>query len=70
MPRLRYPSQPRQKLPPRAYSIDEACDVLGVCKANLYNLMRRGKLPYVAIAGRRKIPVVVIDDLLKVAPPE
>lgn len=65
MPRLKNPTQPRTPLPRRAYSVDEFMDVVGVCRASVYGMMRKGELPFVTISGRRKIPVSVVDDLLK-----
>jgi len=58
----RYPKQkPRTPLPRRLYGIDEYVEVSGKCRAQIYNEMNAGKLPFVIDGGRRKIPVDFID---------
>jgi Helix-turn-helix domain len=63
MPRLKGPPVPRALIPRRFYSIDEFCDVAGVCRASVYNGMRRGEIPFVELTGRRRIPVSYVDAL-------
>jgi len=63
MPKLKGPPQPRAQLPRRFYSIDEFCDISGVCRASVYNGMRRGQIPFVELIGCRKIPVDFVDRL-------
>jgi excisionase family DNA binding protein len=59
-------SQSRKKLPSRVYSVDQTADVLGVCRASIYNMMIDGELPYIVIAGRRRVPVEIVENLLKI----
>jgi hypothetical protein len=66
MPRLKGPYQPRKKLAPRVYTVDQTADLLGACRASIYNMMMRGDLPYLVIAGRRRIPVEIVENLLKI----
>jgi excisionase family DNA binding protein len=66
MPRLKNPPQPRQRLAPLLYSVDEYCDLTATSRPKAYNDMRSGSLPYVTVGGRRKIPVSVIEELCKV----
>jgi len=63
MPKLKGPPQPRTQLARRFYSIDEFCDISGVCRASVYNGMRRGQIPFVELIGCRKIPVDFVDRL-------
>jgi excisionase family DNA binding protein len=66
MPRLKGPPQPRKKLAARLYTIDQAADVLGMCRASVYNSINRGELTYLVIGGRRRIPVEIVENLLKI----
>ena len=48
-----------------AYTPTEAAQVLGICRASVYNLMSRGELRSVKLGGSRRIPVEEIDRLLR-----
>ena len=37
------------------YSVDEVADVLGLSRSKTYELVARGELPIVPLAGRRKL---------------
>jgi excisionase family DNA binding protein len=37
-------------------SIQEACEFLSIKKSSLYNLMKRGELPFVFVGSNRRIP--------------
>ena len=45
-------------------TVDETARMLGTCRASLYPMMARGELPYVVIAGRRRIPMSAIRTLI------
>jgi hypothetical protein len=49
----------------RAYSINEACIALDICRATAYAMMLSGALPYVEYGGRRHIPADIIEALVK-----
>jgi len=66
MPRLKNPPQPRKKLAARLYTIDQTADVLGMCRASVYNSINRDELPFLIIGGRRRIPVEAVENLLKI----
>jgi hypothetical protein len=66
MPRLKGPPQPRKKLAPRIYTIDQTADVLNRCRASIYDMMASGELPFAVIAGRRGILVETIENMLKI----
>ena len=48
----------------QTYTIEEAAQILGICRAVAY---RKGVLPTVKIAGRRLVPKVALDSMLKTA---
>ena len=51
--------------PPRvALRIDESAAALGISRGSLYNLMKRGDLPFSVVAGRRLIKVADLEALL------
>ncbi|MGA9113436.1 MAG: helix-turn-helix domain-containing protein [Candidatus Dormiibacterota bacterium] len=52
----------------RAYSIEEAAEVVGVSAAHLYRLALRGELRAVRSGRRWLVPVASIDELLGVEP--
>jgi excisionase family DNA binding protein len=55
------PNHYPESLALRAYSIDEAAQVLGVSTATIYRLVRRGELPSLKVGARTLIPVRAID---------
>jgi hypothetical protein len=63
MPRLKGTPVPRAPLPRQFFSVNEFADVTGICRASVYNGMRRGEIPFVELTGCRKIPVSFVDDL-------
>jgi len=42
--------------PPLAYRVDDFCRLIGICRTNVYGLMKAGQLRTVLIGGRRLIP--------------
>jgi excisionase family DNA binding protein len=49
----------------RAFSINEACVVLNICRATAYTMMRSGALRYVEYGGRRHIPADAVEALVR-----
>jgi excisionase family DNA binding protein len=47
-----------------AYSIREACELLGVSRSTLYELMRVGELPYFMVLSHRRISHDALVGLL------
>jgi hypothetical protein len=45
----------------QTYTIEEAAEILGICRAVAY---RRGVLPTIQIAGRRLVPKVALERML------
>jgi hypothetical protein len=45
----------------QTYTIEEAAQILGICRAVAY---RKGVLPTVQIAGRRLVPKAALDRML------
>lgn len=45
----------------QTYTIEEAAQILGICRAVAY---RKGVLPTVQIAGRRLVPKIALDRML------
>jgi excisionase family DNA binding protein len=37
-------------------SVREACEFLSIGKSSLYNLMKKGQLPFVFVGSNRRIP--------------
>jgi excisionase family DNA binding protein len=50
--------------PRAAFSIEQACQTIGVSRPTLYKLMRQGRLRSVMLGGRRVIPADAIAELL------
>lgn len=53
--------------PRLAYSPAEAAEMLGVGRATIYNLMKRGELRSVTIARTRRIPLCELERLAGLA---
>ena len=53
-------------LPPLAVTVDQACDLVGVRRTKLYELVRTGQLRLVKIGRRSVIP---FEDLKKLVSP-
>ena len=51
-----------------AVSIGEAADLLGIGRSLAYELARNGRLPTVAVGGRRRVPLKALERLLEVEP--
>jgi excisionase family DNA binding protein len=47
---------------PLAYRINDAAAVAGLCRSQIYNLMRDGTLPFIEVG---KIRMIRADDLRK-----
>jgi excisionase family DNA binding protein len=57
------PTQPRPRR--LTYSVEEVAEVLGLSRSKTYELVARGEIPVVPLAGRRKlIARRVVDELL------
>ncbi len=55
-------AEPRPAPNPKIfYSIEETCEVLGVKRAFLYELVMRQQVPSVALGRRRLIPVAELE---------
>jgi hypothetical protein len=52
-----------------AYRVNDAAAVSGLCRSQLYNLMRAGKLDYIEIGHIRMIHDSAIRKLLKIKEP-
>jgi excisionase family DNA binding protein len=50
---------------PKAYSVNQAGEALGVSRATVYMLMRQGKLFYAQVGARKRIPVEAVDAMLR-----
>jgi hypothetical protein len=55
------PEQPVSCLERQTYTIEQAAQILGICRAVAY---RKGVLPTVQIAGRRLVPKVALERML------
>jgi hypothetical protein len=51
---------------PLAYRINDAAVASGLCRSQLYNLMRDGTLPFVEVGKIRMIRAVDLRKLLKI----
>ena len=49
----------------RAYRVNEYCDAFRVSRATVYQLIKKGKLRTVRVAGRRLISVEEAERLLR-----
>jgi excisionase family DNA binding protein len=67
-----YPLERATEKPPRlTYSVEEVAAVLGLSRSKTYQLVARGAIPIVPLAGRRKlIARVTVDRLLAGEPLE
>lgn len=53
-----------QAFPPRLNTIAQTTERLGICRANLYKLLRSGELRSVNIGRRRLVPEQAIADFI------
>ena len=53
-----------QAIQPRLNTITQTSDRLGICRANLYNLLSSGELRSVKIGRRRLVPEQAIADFI------
>lgn len=53
-----------QAMQPRLNTIAQTSDRLGICRANLYNLLGSGQLRSVKIGRRRLVPEQAIADFI------
>jgi excisionase family DNA binding protein len=56
--------RPKQQLPPLAYRIDDAAQVVGLGRSSIYELIAAGKLKSVIVHGRRLIPAGALRALV------
>lgn len=56
--------QTEQARQPRLNTIAQTTDRLGICRANLYNLLNSGDLRSVKIGRRRLVPEQAIIDFI------
>ncbi len=49
----------------KAYRVEESMTLLGISRASIYELIKRGELKTVKIAGRRLVPEASIDALIQ-----
>jgi excisionase family DNA binding protein len=57
-------SKTEQQLPPLAYTVREAQQVLRLSKTSIYELIKSGELKTVKRAGRRLVPRASAEALL------
>jgi excisionase family DNA binding protein len=58
----------RAPLPPDTvitYRVNDACEVSGLSRSKIYELIGEGKLRSVLVAGRRLIPADALRELLR-----
>jgi hypothetical protein len=53
-----------QSLEPLAYQVNAFCRALGISRTSFYDLMKRGELKTIVIAGRRLVPKTEVDRLI------
>ena len=54
---------------PLAYRVNDAAIVTGICRSQLYNLMRDGTLPYVEVGKTRMLRARDLRKLLQIEEP-
>jgi hypothetical protein len=54
---------------PLAYRINDAAAASGLCRSQLYNLMRNGRLPFVEVGKVRMIRAADLRRLLQIEEP-
>lgn len=57
----RHPDKPKPE--PLLVNVNEACEMIRISRSQGYEMMRDGSLPYVTVAGRRKIRVSTLRAL-------
>ncbi|OYQ35722.1 hypothetical protein CHU93_01445 [Sandarakinorhabdus cyanobacteriorum] len=70
------PSSPPPRVPPLvippsklAYSVKDACALIGLSRSKIYALMASGELGSIRVGGRRLIPADAIRRLFEEVPP-
>jgi excisionase family DNA binding protein len=56
--------QPQSKELPRAISPEQMAELLGVCRATAYAMLKNGIVPCVRAGRRRLIPVQALEQYL------
>jgi excisionase family DNA binding protein len=54
---------------PLAYRVDDFCKQIGISRTSFYELLKKGKIRTVLIAGRRLIPASEVERLLSADAP-
>lgn len=57
-------SQEAPSLPRKVYTIEEACKVSTLSRANIYNHIGSGKLKVVRVGGRTLVPVENLHSMI------
>ncbi|MEO9461887.1 MAG: hypothetical protein ABJ242_04040 [Marinomonas sp.] len=57
-------SQEASPLPRKVYTIEEACTVSTLSRANIFNQIGSGKLKVVRVGGRTLVPVENLHSLI------
>ncbi len=57
---MNYPKQPPDLNGKLYLTIDECAHALSSCRASVYEMLKRGELRAVRIAGRQRIPVAAL----------
>jgi excisionase family DNA binding protein len=57
-------AKPSRGLEPRAYRINDACEIIGISRSTLYALIARGEVRLNKVAGRSLILKSEVDRLL------
>jgi excisionase family DNA binding protein len=57
---------PRPPTEPYAYRVLDACAALGISRTSLYELVKRGEIKLIKIAGRTLVPRSELERLTRV----
>jgi excisionase family DNA binding protein len=49
----------------KGYRLNEASQLLGICRSSLYDLNKAGKIKFIKIAGRTIVPASEIDRIIE-----
>jgi excisionase family DNA binding protein len=68
MEQLSYPASeaPGSRMPPRLLlTVEEAADRIGICRSNMFKLIRQGDVKSVKVGRLRRITPAALEDFIR-----
>ncbi len=71
MEQLRYPSQESdgrrqpERIPRLLLTVEEAADRIGICRSNMFKLIRQGDIQSVRVGRLRRVTPAALEDFVR-----